>query len=134
MQDAQTLELTKSGLRVQWNPSTQSWRMGSATELRACDEPPTSDGSWAGLVDAPAITGRAQRAWRERDTDPPASWWVVLGQVRDGEAAVALSDGTLVPVHVLGGVWVAEWVSRPQEATIHRGDETISVYDQQVHY
>lgn len=45
-----------------------------------------------------------------------------------------LADGTPVPVDLLGGVWVAEWVSKPQAAIVCRGDEEIAGYDRRVHY
>lgn len=51
-------------------------------------------------------------------------WQMVYSELnQDATPRVVLADGTLPPVVVIGRVWVCEWVSVPQPATVTVGAE-----------
>ena len=134
--DRQTLRMPRSGLLVQWRPSTRSWRIGQPDQLAEYDSNPIYDEVWTEWTGHPnSLEGRSQQAARPDGPNTLSTWWMVYGEHRYEPISVSLLDGTDVPVEKVGGVWAAEWSSLPQSVTVRRGTaETIVPFDRPVDY
>ncbi len=131
----QTLRMPRSGLLVQWRPSTHSWRIGKPDQLAEYDSNPIYEEVWTEWTGHPALEGRSQQAALSEGPNTVSTWWMVYGEHRYEPISVSLLDGTDVPVEKVGGVWAAEWSSLPQSVTVRRGTaETIVPFDRPVDY
>lgn len=135
--DDLTVQLPLSGHVLQWRPSTTEWRLIATDNLTRRDGSPTELG-WEPTVGDTTPHGRGETSPRAGRPDPGETWWLAHGESADGGVAVQvqLADGSHPPVNHAGGVWAAEWVSRPTTATITRGDEVLGVlgFDRAVHH
>jgi len=130
-----TLRMPRSGLLVQWRPSTRSWRIGQPDQLAEYDSNPIYDEVWTEWTGNPALEGRSQQAARPDGRNPVSTWWMVYGEHRFEPISVSLLDDTDVPIDKVGGVWAAEWSSTPQRVTVRRGTtETIVPFDRPANY
>jgi hypothetical protein len=114
--DVETLVLPHSGWVVQWCDG--HWR--DLPPERYTDEPAdvaAPDGDWVRWTGQVRANGRGDR-WSE------PSWWLVIGELDpDAPPTVVLADGTEPELRYVGRVWVCEWVSAPQDATVTAGED-----------
>ena len=116
----ETLVLPLSGRVFQWRQD-QTWRELDPEQL--CDETagrfvPDED-EWV------HSTGTLYRQGRGGGWTGEPTWWLVYDELPPGGTPqVRLPDGTEPPVVTLGGIWMCEWVSLPQPATVTVGSES----------
>jgi hypothetical protein len=76
-------------------------------------------------------------AWCEARGDVRSDkprWFFLHGELPPGSSAhVRLRDGTEPVVLTVGGIWVCEWFSRVQDATVTVGEETFAMLFERIH-
>lgn len=124
MADSARLTLPISGVELEAE--------GPRYRLRRPHEPrPVEPEDWDSL-EPDELRGLAEAAPSARSQ--AATWWVLVGPGQADAVEVRLADGTTPEVTGCGDVWVAEWRSAAQAATVHRpGVPSMTVFDRRAH-
>jgi hypothetical protein len=118
------LVLPLSAFHLQWRQADQHWR-----GIRDSDahDPEMERFTWTPWTDTDTgVSSFFELEAYERET----SWWLVYGKLRaEGDAVtVTLADGSRPEVHLLGPLFISEWASTPQQATVARaGLQTMTI-------
>jgi hypothetical protein len=126
----ETLVLPLSGWVFQWR-ADQAWRELGPTQWH--DE---MGGTFVpGEEEWVRWTGTLHRTSRAQGWTGDPSWWLIYDERPAGiSPQVRLHDGTEPPVVTLGGIWMCEWVSRPQPATVTIGEQGWVIHFERPHY
>lgn len=124
--------LPVSGQVLEQRPDGR-WRLISAAQAAAESSGAFSSGhaDWEG-PDAPeAVRGRAQHS--RHPSNPPRSWWLLVG--RGGATAVqaATADGVRRVVTQYGPLWVCEWTGPTQAVEVLAGGLTTTMFHRRAH-
>ncbi|WP_327145865.1 hypothetical protein [Nocardia sp. NBC_01327] len=103
--------LPVSGLRVEWRPTDQHFRIrpaGAADSGAAA--PPWR--TWQGHNDmAVGASGPIPQ-------EPQAMWWAIWGEYSGNDVQVTLDDQSRPGVVVFNRLWICEWRGPEREATV----------------
>lgn len=122
----ESVTLPLSGQLFQWRDDMR-WRRVSVQQAEAEAQGVfvPQEGEWIPWTGTIHGSATAQRFGSDSPT-----WWLVYDELPAPQVPVVqLSDGTSPPVTVLGRIWMCEWVSLPQVASVISDSCSYQVFD-----
>lgn len=110
------------------------WRMISAAqaadEVSGAFRPGPDD--WEDPDEPESVRGKAQRS--PHPSNPPETWWMVMGRGPAGAVSVTTADGVHRGVAAAGDLWVCEWLGPTQAAKVTVDGRSTTMFRRPVHY